>query len=271
MGRTYNLKVPDGYDGSRPLPLVVALHAYSSSPEVIESYFGLDPLADAQGFFVAYPQGTTDEVGHAFFSATDACCDFYGTGVDDVAFIAALLDQVEAGYAIDPARVFAVGHSNGAFMSHRLACDLSPRFAAVVSLEGATWFDASRCRPTSPVTVLEVHGTDDTVIDPAGGDSVDGYPDRIYPSVAQTVATWTKLAGCTGPTQPGADPGPIDAETSGGTVVQQCSGPASDVGLWMTQGGTHNPELTATWPQVLYAFLMAHPKKSRGMTAVRAE
>ncbi|HEX3346347.1 MAG TPA: PHB depolymerase family esterase [Polyangiaceae bacterium] len=268
MGRTYDVKVPAGYDGSRPMPLVVAIHGYMSDAVTMESYFGLDPVADAQGFFVAYPQGTVDQAGHRFFTATDACCDFYDTGVDDVAFIGALLDQMEAKYAIDPARVFAVGHSNGGFLSHRLACDLSPRLAAVVSLEGATWMDPSRCTPTQPVTVLEVHGTADAVIPPGGGDVVDGYPDRVFPSVGQTVSTWATLEGCTGPMVPGEDPGPIDAEATG-TVVTTCHGRASDVGLWMIQGGMHSPELTAAWPEALYAFLSAHPKTSRDVTIAR--
>ena len=136
-GRTYVLRVPDGYDGSRPLPLVVAMHRYDGSGRDLESFFGLDPVADERGFFIVYPDGTVDAMRRRFFNATDACCDFYGTGVDDVAFIGALVNHLESTYAIDPARVYAVGYSNGGFMSYRLACDLSPRFAAIVSLEGA--------------------------------------------------------------------------------------------------------------------------------------
>jgi polyhydroxybutyrate depolymerase len=260
-GRTYSLKVPAGYDGSRPLPLVVALHGYGGDAKGIEGYFGLDAVADAHGFFVVYPDGTVDEAGHRFFTSTDACCDFYGTGVDDVAFIGALLDRIEATYAIDKARVYSVGHSNGGFMSYRLACDLSDRFAAIVSLEGAMWLDPSHCRPSSPVAVLEVHGTDDFVIPTSGGDVVDGYANRTFPSVVATLASWQSFDG-TGPgARAGPDPGSIDSETMQGITVQQWSGRA-DVELWMILGGTHGPALTPAWPEALYGFLMAHPKGS---------
>jgi polyhydroxybutyrate depolymerase len=265
-GRTYLLKVPDGYDGMRPLPLVVATHGYGESGAIMESYFGLDPVADARGFFVVYPDGTMDPSGRRFFSATDACCDFYGSGVDDVAFIDALVTHLESTYAIDPARVYAVGYSNGGFLSYRLACDLSARFAAIVSLEGAMWDDPSRCKPTVPVAVLEVHGTDDTVILPAGGNVVDGYPDRVYPPLSQTIGSWETLDGCTTPAIPGADPGPIDSETTQPTSVQLWNGRA-DVDLWMIQGGTHSPHLTSAWPGAVMDFLMAHPRASADVAA----
>jgi polyhydroxybutyrate depolymerase len=259
-GRTYSVKVPATYDGTTALPLVVAMHAYGSNGAYLESYFGLDPLADQMGFFVVYPEGTVDATGRQFFSATDACCDFFGTGVDDVAFIGALLDDVESTYAIDRSRVFAVGHSNGAFMAHRLACDMSSRFAAVLSLEGDTWDDPSRCQPTDPVSVLAVHGTDDTVINPAGGDVVDGYPGRIYPPLAQTMATWANLEGCDGTTGNGAPLAVIDSEESQPTTPKVWNGCRADVELWMIQGGMHAPQLTPAWPQAVVGFLMAHSK-----------
>src|SRR5580704_16470121 len=84
----------------------------------------------------------------------------------------------------------------GGFLSYRLACDLAPRIAAIVSLEGAMWDDPSRCRPTDDVAVLEVHGSDDVVINPAGGNVVDGYPDRVYPPLAQTLGSWASFDGC---------------------------------------------------------------------------
>jgi polyhydroxybutyrate depolymerase len=265
-GRTYILKVPNGYDGSRPLPLVVALHSYTGTGSGLESYFGLDSVADERGFFVVYPEGTVDQAGHPFFSATDACCDFYGTGVDDVAFIDALVDHIESTYAIDTQRVYSVGYSNGGFMSYRLACDLSSRFAAIVSLEGAMWNDPSMCHPTEPVAVLEVHGTNDVTISPAGGNVVDGYPDRVYPPLAQTVGSWATFNGCSGTTVAAPSPGLIDSETSQGTTAQAWTGCRADVELWMNQGGTHSPNLTSLWPEAMMDFLLAHPKGSTTTT-----
>jgi polyhydroxybutyrate depolymerase len=254
------LKVPAGYDGSTPLPLVVAMHSYGSDGAGLESYFGLDPAADERGLFVVYPDGTVDASGRRFFSATGACCDFYDTGVDDVAFVEALIDRIESTYAIDTSRVYAIGHSNGGFMSYRLACDLSERFAAIVSLEGAMWDDPTRCHPTAPVAVLEVHGTDDVIISPAGGDVVDGYPDRVYPPLSLTMASWATLDGCDGTTRPGPDPGTLDDETSQPTVARMWNGCRAEVELWMNVGGTHFPQLTPQWPVAVLDFLLSHPR-----------
>lgn len=259
-GRTFLVKVPAGYDGSHPVPLVVAIHGYGNDAGGFEPYFGLDAVADEQGFLVVYPDGTIDASGRRFFSATDACCDFFGSGVDDVAFIKALLDHMAAKYNVDPNRIYAVGHSNGGFMSYRLACDLSSRFAAVVSLEGAMWNDVSRCRPSEPVSILEVHGTSDDVVSPSGGDSLDGNANRTYPSLEQTLDDWKGFDHCADTSTPGSDPGPIESDPTQGTVVTVWSGAQADVELWMVQGGVHSPKLTPQWPEAIYAFLSAHPK-----------
>lgn len=260
VGRTYVVRAPAGYDGSHPVPLVVALHGYANDAAGIEPYFGFDPVADAHGFVVVYPDGTLDKSGRRFFNATDACCDFDDAGIDDVAFIDALVDDIEAKYNIDANRVYAVGHSNGGFMSYRLACDLSSRFAAIVSLEGAMWNDASRCRPSEVVSVLQIEGTNDATIPPSGGNDVVGNPNRVFPSTEQTLADWRGFDAASGDGVSGPDPGAIDSETSQGTVVTTWSGNGADVELWMIQGGTHSPPLTALWAEDVYAFLSAHPK-----------
>ena len=64
---------------------------------------------------------------------------------------------------VDPYRIYVAGHSNGGFMSYRLACTHADRIAAIVSLAGATFDTPADCSPTEPVAVLQIHGTaDDT-------------------------------------------------------------------------------------------------------------
>src|SRR6185503_1724477 len=113
------------------------------------------------------PEGKKDLIGQ-YWNATDACCD-YSQKTDDVAYLTALLDDVAARYNVDPKRVYLTGHSNGAFMSHRLACELGPRIAAIVAFSGDNWKDESKCRPADPVAVLQIHGTKDSVIKYGGG------------------------------------------------------------------------------------------------------
>ena len=185
---------------------MILLHGYGASGAGQESYFQFGVIADAQTFLYATPDGTTDAAGRKFWNADDACCDFFATGVDDVADLNAMIDDISSKYTVDPKRIFVVGHSNGAFMSHRLACELSERIAAIATLAGAVWNDAAKCNPTSAVSVLDVHGDADAVIDYDGGAVTagliaPGVPSKTqpsYPSEAQTMATWAAKNGCTG-------------------------------------------------------------------------
>ena len=79
--------------------------------------------------------------------------------------------KVQARYPVDSRRVFVLGHSNGGYMSHRMACDHADLIAGIVSLAGAAYDDPPagelplpRCRPSEPVAVLEVHGMADGTV-----------------------------------------------------------------------------------------------------------
>src|SRR5438128_99973 len=73
--RPATLRVPAGYDPSRPAPLVLNLHGYSDTSAGQQAYFRLDTIADAEGFFLIAPDGTVDSLGNQFWNATDACCN----------------------------------------------------------------------------------------------------------------------------------------------------------------------------------------------------
>ena len=166
---------------TKPLPLVLALHGSTSNGILMERKTGFDALADRDGFIIAYPNGYPAGGGTIGSWNAGTCCDPATTiGIDDVAFLNALIDRLEGAYPIDPARVFAVGHSNGAMMAQELACRESERIAAVVSVSGT--LGVTDCRPAEPVALLEIHGTLDSSVDI--GDS------------ERAVATWRGLDGC---------------------------------------------------------------------------
>ena len=167
--RRFEINVPAGYDGSKPIPLVVVLHGYTGSGSGAKAYFRLEAEARKRGFLTVYPDGIPDSSGNQFWNATDACCQLTATESDDSAFLTRLIDRVEEKYSVDPKRVYFAGHSNGGFMSYRMACEHADRIAAIVSVAGATFADVSACKPSQPVGVLQVHGTSDTVISFTGG------------------------------------------------------------------------------------------------------
>ena len=183
------MHVPASYDAGLPAPLLILLHGYTGSGQDIDAYFDLGPAAEARGFVYAFPDGTYDSDGNRFWNATDACCDFDRSGVDDVAYLTDVIADIPAELAIDPKRIALVGWSNGGFMSYRMACDQADLVAAMVSLAGATFADPADCAPSEPVSVAQIHGTADDVIRYEGGEP---FTDTTgpYPGAETTAATW---------------------------------------------------------------------------------
>jgi len=258
--RPYILHVPTGYDPTKRTPLVVMFHGYGATGAVEDGYMGLTPTSDAHGFLYAYSDGTLDQDGKRFWNATDGCCDLYGVPVDDVAYFNAIVDDVSAKYDVDPHQIYVIGHSNGGFMGHRLACEPGSRVAAIVSLAGAVWNDPSKCAPSSPVSILEVHGDADQTIIYTGGTTKEG----TYPGVTTTVATWASKESCTGTLAPTGQTLSIDStQPANATIVETYGGcPAGvDVQHWKMVGSGHIPGLESpTWGDLVWGFLSAHPR-----------
>ncbi len=252
--------VPSSYTGDAEAPLIVLLHGYGSSGEGQDTYMKISVLADAYGFILVAPDGTPSagERNPRFWNASSACCNFGGTEVDDSAYLSGLIDKVKDQYRIDQKRVFLIGHSNGGFMSYRMAHDHSDTIAALVSLAGADQ-SGMRSAPAHPVHVLQLHGTADTVIRYGGGEIQGG----AYPGAKKTVENWAAHNGCS---DEGSVTGALDLErTLGGlesTVTRYTSGckAGGSAELWTIAGGSHVPEISDHFGKLVVEWLLAHPK-----------
>lgn len=250
--------VPPGLDATKPAPLVILLHGFGASGLVQELVFRLEPESDKHKFLYAHPDGTVDAEGKRFWNATDACCDFGNTMVDDVTYLSNLVKEIGEHHPVDPKRVFFTGHSNGGFMSHRLACERPDLIAAVASLAGSTYLDPTKCKAAQPVSVLQIHGTnDDTVL--YAGEMKDGIG---YPSAENTVASWAGKNGCeASPAQaPAID---IDAVLEGNetlvTLHNNCQ-PGGAAELWTMQNASHVPGLGPNFAPAVVNWLFSHAK-----------
>ncbi|MEU4427064.1 alpha/beta fold hydrolase [Actinoplanes sp. NPDC024001] len=261
-GREVTVHVPESYDPGRPAPLVVGLHGYTSYGSEMESYMRLTPESERRGFVYAYPDGLTDNRGNRFWDATDACCDFYGAGPDDSRRLSELITTLQGAYRIDPARVYLIGHSNGGFMSFRMACDHADQVTAIVSLNGATWNDPAKCRPSEPVSVLAIHSSADETIAFDGGRNGR----NAYPSAPATVAQWLGHNGCA---ESGRAAASLDlvvdlpaAETSVRSYEQGCAD-GSTVRTWTINGGRHVPQLGPAFAPAVTDFMLSQVKPAR--------
>jgi polyhydroxybutyrate depolymerase len=256
--RPYTLHEPP--QAKDPAPLVVLLHGYGASGATQAAYLNFAPATDAAGMLLAIPDGTPNALEKRFWNATDACCAGRRTDVDDSSYLRAIVADVAAHHAVDPLRVYFVGHSNGGFMSYRMACDHADVVAAIVSLEAATWADTAKCRPSQSVAVLEIHGTGDQLIKYDGG----ANSGRRYPGAEQTVKTWARYDGCSlTPDDPEPAPHALEVGRPPATVTaytKDCRG-NGHAELWTQPNGVHIPALDSTFSTQVVAFLLAHPKQ----------
>ncbi len=151
--RPARVAIPRDYDPDTTYPLLFVLHGAGVDGQTQAGYFQLFPLVDEKQFVMVYPDGTLNEGDRRLWNGAGCCTS--DDSVDDVGYISDLIEQAKQTYNIDPKRVYLIGHSNGGFMSFRLACEASSLFTAIISFAGWTFADPADCEPgTPPVSVL---------------------------------------------------------------------------------------------------------------------
>jgi polyhydroxybutyrate depolymerase len=271
--RRYRLYVPAALPRGA-VPLLVALHGGLGSSAQFATNSGFDGLAEANGFVVVYPDGVgglADGTGPQTWNGGYCCGAASRLGVDDVGFVGALLDTLARDLPIDPARIFAAGHSNGAILAYRLACELGDRIAAIGVQAGSLGVDT--CTPARPVSVFHLHGTADTnhPIEGGTGSGVAGVAFRPARAAVEALAA---ADGCTPTPVPGTDPANPDLAVTtwtgcrAGTAVRLIAVTGASH-AWMGRAaaspgaaalvGEPYPRLDAS--RAIWSFLAAHPRR----------
>jgi polyhydroxybutyrate depolymerase len=235
--RRFLVHLPLGYDPTHPHPVVLVFHGGLGTGEQVEESSGFSSIADRESFIAVYPNGIDRT-----WNGGNCCGSAQEQDVDDVGFVVAVLDQLEAELCIDTARVYATGISNGAILSQRLACELSDRIAAIGPIAGT--LNVDECTPTRPVPLMEIHGTDDKHVPWEGGIGC-GLTGVSFASVPSTIQGWRERNGCvSGPTALYVQEGDGRCEVQGA-----CAENASVV-LCTIEGGGHSWPGGTSSPQV---------------------
>jgi polyhydroxybutyrate depolymerase len=244
--RTAKVHVPASYAPQTRTPVVLNIHGRTSNSSSQANLSHAVAKSDSAGFILVHPESATTPT--AWNAGT--CCDpATSSNLDDVGFIGALLDELEAKLCVDTDRVYSMGLSNGGYLSHKLACEMADRIAAIGPVAGLLL--QNPCSPSRPVATMMVNGTSDNL--------------SLYQFVGQAVTFWKGKNGCTTESTTYQN-GDTTCVTQGG-----CQGGA-DVTLCTVNGGGHqwpggeelpflghkSDDIIAT--DALWDFFVAHPR-----------
>ncbi len=271
--RRYLVHVPKLATPPPKWPLVLCFHGGGSNPTQMIDFTGLNDCADKHGFVVVYPAGTGIIDTALTWNAGNCCGRAHRDKVDEIAFITALLDDVEKKLPVDTQRIYATGMSNGAMMSYLVADKLSERFAAIAPVGGP--MGTETCAPARPVPVIHFHGTADEFASYNGGIGRRSLSKTNFYSVEHSLKQW--VAANNSATKPKVDvvPGEVDDGTRivRYTYAASPEQPSAEVIHYKIEGLGH------TWPgrqsrfkalgkttknldasEVMWQFFAKHPR-----------
>lgn len=262
-------------------PLVILLHGLTGTADLTDIYFQMRFRVSLRGFILLTPEGTKtpngvrgpkgeDLSGAQFWNATDACCDFGRTGVDDVSYLRELLHSVQDQYRVDPRRIYIIGHSNGGFMANRLACELGEELAGVVSLAGGSFRLESQCRRPTPLSFLQIHAVDDATV-------AYEHHER-YAGAVDSVSQWRQRNHCEETERQGSDRDFLILKKGNDTSIRswsQCDG-GTQVEFWTIRNfdyPLHNPHIPLMLPAFtddVLDFLFAHRSQTQSQSETKS-
>jgi polyhydroxybutyrate depolymerase len=196
LERNYYLHIPP-HTNTEPLPVVLSLHGGGGNAEQHRENTSMDSAANHDGYIAVYPNGSGRLSERLLAWNAGNCCAYAQTHqIDDVPFIASLIDDLKQRANIDIRRIYAVGHSNGGMMAHRLGEALPDKIAAIASVAGAHIPTSAHGRA---MPVLHIHSEDDprALFQGGLGPPFPLTGTRVlHPSVNATLSEWVRHDGC---------------------------------------------------------------------------
>ncbi len=208
--REYQRYVPSNYDASKPLRVILDSHGLGSTATQQRNLSGYLERAERDGAIVLWGQALGQPAVWQLLP---------GDAPDDIALVAALLDETEDRLCVDRSRIYASGMSMGGLFSSAIACSLNERVAAIVPVAGVA-YPKTPCDGGRMVPIRAFHGDADFIVSFAG--------------VEENVQSWATHQGC--------DPVPTETRIGSDVVHRVYNGCGAELELYVVEDGGHN------WP-----------------------
>ncbi len=254
--RDYLLHVPPGYDGTKPAPLMLALHGLGGNANKFAHESDFSNLADKYNFLAVYPEARP-WFGEKKLKVWDADNGLVprSQGDNELKFLRAIIEKTQGQANIDSQRIYVTGVSNGGMMAFDAAAALSDKIAAIAVVSGA--MSGKEKSPSQPLSVLNIHGTDDRIIPIEG---VEGVPAILSEVGIPTLKPnsyvsnyWNAVDGIAAPPQ---------IEISNNQVIERWTNvkDGAEVEQMTIIGGKHQPDDPAQTADAIWHFFVHHPK-----------
>lgn len=175
--------------------MVVVLHGGMGNAGHIQKIIGMDDPADEGGFIVAYLNGSQaariNPNFHAWNAGGGCCGQPFKQNVDDVAYITGAVKYLSAKYGVNPAKIYGMGHSNGAMMTQRLMCE-TDLYQAAIPISGPLNTDSDQCPMAKGKKIRAIHGDEDKNVPINGGKGTKGVTNIPYKSQASSEKVFTQ-------------------------------------------------------------------------------
>ncbi len=187
LERTYRLFAPQ--NATTPMPLVVGLHGGLGSGEQFAANSHFETEAEREGFIAVFPDGVSRT-----WNGGNCCGQAASRDIDDVGFLAALIEHLANALPIDRARVFVAGHSNGGIMAFRFGCERPDLVKAVGSVAGS--LEVSACNAATGTSLIAVHGDADQSHPLDGGQGPRSIAGIDFVSQERSLELWSVGMEC---------------------------------------------------------------------------
>ena len=164
----YRVYVPTSYNGSKPYPLIVALHGLGANEDsFMDSYAKTVPtLAEQRGYIIVAPLGFRVDGFYGFRLSTDASpADRLRVELSELD-VMEVLKRMRADYKIDDTRIYLMGHSMGAIGTWAIAAKHPTVWAALAPFSGLG--NPATIATFKQIPQIVVHGDADPTVNVSG-------------------------------------------------------------------------------------------------------